>query len=362
MNLLDSMNLYLRIVERASFTAAANDLGVPRATATNAIKALERRLGVRLLQRTTRHVALTSEGEAYAQRCRALLADLESMEDEFATVSVKGHLRVDIHGNLFRQFLLPHLMGFTTDHPQLTLHVGDGDRLVDLVREGVDCVVRAGEPVESGMIVRRLALLDEITVASPQYLAKHGTPMCIPDLHTQSHRMIGFASSRTGTVLPLEFVEPQGVRLVTISSPVTVNSSDTSAALARMGFGLTQAPRFRFEQDLASGVLVEVLPNCPPTPTPVSVLYPSQRYVPRRLRVFIDWLALVFSQMKVVGEIAETPSSQGKSKAVGHQMVPAAGSPEVVSPRPTGLDASRPRGASGSAGSESISRHRRRST
>lgn len=294
MDLLQSMRLFVRIVERGSFSEAANDIGIPRATATNAIKALERRLGVRLLQRTTRHVAPTSEGETYAQRCRAFLSDLEAMEDEFTTSAVRGHLRIDVHGNLFRQLLLPRFGEFTAQHPELTLHIGDGDRLVDLVREGVDCVVRAGEQSDSGMIGRRLALMEEVTVASPSYLAAHGVPLIIDDLERQGHKMIGFVSSRTGLALPLEFTEAGATRLITLSSPLTVTSSDTSAALVREGYGLTQAPRFRFEDDLASGALVEVLPQNPPTPTPLSVLYPSQRYVSRRLRVFIDWLVQVF--------------------------------------------------------------------
>ncbi|QOG07390.1 LysR family transcriptional regulator [Aureimonas sp. OT7] len=294
MDLLQSMRLFVRIVERGSFSEAANDIGIPRATATNAIKALERRLGVRLLQRTTRHVAPTSEGETYAQRCRAFLSDLEAMEDEFTTSAVRGHLRIDVHGNLFRQLLLPRFGEFTAQHPELTLHIGDGDRLVDLVREGVDCVVRAGEQSDSGMIGRRLALMEEVTVASPSYLAAHGVPLIIDDLERQGHKMIGFVSSRTGLTLPLEFTEAGATRLITLSSPLTVTSSDTSAALVREGYGLTQAPRFRFEDDLASGALIEVLPQNPPTPTPLSVLYPSQRYVSRRLRVFIDWLVQVF--------------------------------------------------------------------
>jgi len=288
------MHLFVRIVERGSFSAAASDIGIPRATATNSIKALERRLGVRLLQRTTRHVAPTSDGETYVQKCRIFLSDLEAMEDEFATASVRGHLRIDVNGNLFRQVLLPRFDEFTAQHPELTLHIGDGDRLVDLVREGVDCVVRAGEVSDSGMVIRRLALMPEVTVASSAYVARHGMPGSIDDLHAQAHRMIGFVSSRTGAAMPLEFRDGEGTTLVTLPSTITVTSSDMSAALVRAGYGVTQAPRFRFEDDLASGVLVEILPLNPPTGTPLSVLYPSRRHMTRRLRVFIDWLVHVF--------------------------------------------------------------------
>jgi len=294
MDLLDSMRLFTRIVERGSFAAAADDVGIPRATATNTIKALERRLGVVLLHRTTRHVAATVDGDAYYHKCCAFIRDLEAMEDEFSTSSPKGHLRIDVHGNFFRQLLLPRFPEFRARYPDLTLHIGDGDRLVDLVREGVDCVVRAGEPDDSGLITRRLALLEEVTVASPDYLIRQGTPRRIEDLHAQAHLMIGFVSSRTGTALPLEFTEAGIVRHITLPSPLTVTSSDTSAALARAGFGIAQAPRFRYAEDLAAGSLMEILPNNPPTPTPISVFYPSQRHVSRRLRVFINWLVAVF--------------------------------------------------------------------
>ncbi|MER8373658.1 LysR family transcriptional regulator [Mesorhizobium sp. M1406] len=312
MDLLNSMRLFVRIVERGSFSSAAGDIGIPRATATNTIKALERRLGVSLLQRTTRHVAPTMDGDAYYHRCRALIRDLEAMEDEFAASPPKGHLRIDVHGNLFRQLLLPRFSEFTARYPELTLHIGDGDRLVDLVREGVDCVVRAGELDDSGMVVRRLALLEEVTVASPDYLAKHGTPACLEDLHSQGHRMIGFVSSRTGIVLPLEFTDNGSVHHVTLSSPLTVNSSDTSAALARAGFGLVQAPRFRFEEELASGSLIDILPNNPPTPTPLSVLYPGQRHVSRRLRIFINWLVDVFGDLQSEPRFLSPSSDKGR--------------------------------------------------
>lgn len=313
MDQLDSMRLFVRIVERGSFTLAANDLGIPRATATNAIKALEKRLGTRLLHRTTRHVAPTLDGEAYHQRCRAFLADLEAMEDEFTTSSPRGLLRIDVHGNLFRQLLLPRLTEFTARYPELTLHIGDGDRLVDLVREGVDCVVRAGEPENSGMIVRNLARLEEITVASPEYLAKNGIPHSLEDLHAQGHKMIGFVSSRTGSTLPLEFTEAGTIRNIMLPSSLTVTSSDTSAALARAGFGLTQAPWFRFAEDLASGTLVEILPDNRPTPTSISALYPSHRHVSRRLRVFINWLVEVFSDTRCVGHNSLDPRKSADS-------------------------------------------------
>lgn len=287
MDRLATLNLFVRIFERSSFSAAAADCGVSRPVATAAIKALEARLGTRLLQRSTRHVQPTVEGEAYYHRCVAILADLEDA-DRGAGGAVAGVVRVDVVGHLARTTLLPALPEFLARHPALTVHLGEGERFVDLVREGVDCVVRAGELADSDMVVRRLGMMEEITVASPAYLAKHGTPLTPDEL--DGHRMIGFVSSRTGKLLPLEFTRDGSVIEIALPARVLVGGADTSASAARFGLGLSQAPRYRFADDLASGALVEVLADFPPMPTPLSVLYPSNRQLSPRVRVFVDWL------------------------------------------------------------------------
>ncbi|CAO3432424.1 LysR family transcriptional regulator [Azospirillum argentinense] len=288
MDRLDTLRLFVRIVDRGSFSAAAADCGVSRPVATAAIKALEHRLGTRLLQRSTRHVQPTLEGEAYHRRCVAILADLEDA-DRGANGAVAGLVRVDVAGHIARTVLLPALPDLLAKHPALNVHLGEGERLVDLVREGVDCVVRAGALANSDMVVRRLGTMPEITVASPSYLAAHGRPQTPDDL--AGHQMIGFVSSRTGQPLPLEFTRDGQVVEVPLPARVLVSGADTSAAAARLGLGLVQAPRYRFAGDLASGTLVEVLADFPPTPTPLSVLYPSNRQLSPRVRVFVDWLA-----------------------------------------------------------------------
>ncbi len=293
MDKMDAMRLFTRIVERRSFSAAAGDLGLPRSTATEAMKQMEARLGVRLLQRTTRHVAPTPDGEAYYRRCLGILADIDEAEGAFSGAQLRGVLRLDVHGTLARHFVVPRLPAFLDRHPGLDLHLGEGDRLVDLVREGVDCVVRAGEPQDSGMVVRRLGLLPEATCASPAYLARAGTPATPGGL--DGHQMVGFVSSATGEVMPLEFTIEGEVRPVLLRCRVTVTGADMSAAMARLGLGLIQAPRYRLEEDFASGALVEVLADYPPPPLPVSVLYPHSRQLSPRVRAFVDWLAQVFA-------------------------------------------------------------------
>ncbi|GBQ08685.1 LysR family transcriptional regulator [Acetobacter cerevisiae] len=287
MDRLATLDLFIRIVDRGSFSAAAAACGVSRPVATAAIKALEQRLGTRLLHRSTRHVRPTEEGVAYYRRCVAILADLEDA-DRGASGAVAGLLRADVIGRLARMLLLPALPDFLARHPALTVHLGEGERFVDLVREGVDCVVRAGNLPDSDMIVRPLGVMEEVTVASPAYLARYGTPASPEDLG--GHQMIGFVSSRTGQSLPLEFTRGEEVIEVSLPARLLVGGVDTYAEAARQGFGLVQVPRYGFVEDLAMGTLIEVLPDFPPTPTPLSVLYPSNRQLSPRVRVFVDWL------------------------------------------------------------------------
>jgi DNA-binding transcriptional LysR family regulator len=289
----DAMRLFARIVERRSFTLAAQDLELPRSTVTEVVKKLEARLGVRLLERTTRQVRPTLDGEAYYQRCLAILAEIEEAEAAFTGAKPTGLLRVDVHGTLARHFMLPGLPGFLERYPGIQLRIGEGDRYVDLVREGVDCVLRVGKPTDSSMIGRQIALLEEGTYASPAYLECHGVPASPDDLG--DHDMIGFVSSASGSVIPLEFQVDGALRQLALPHAVSVAGAEMYVSLARLGMGLIQVPRYRVQEDLARGSLVEVLAGHPPSPSPVYVLYPQNRQLSPRVRVFIDWISAEFA-------------------------------------------------------------------
>jgi DNA-binding transcriptional LysR family regulator len=289
-----SLRLFVRVVERGSFSGAAADRGIPRSTATEVIRQLEQRLGARLLDRTTRHVAPTPDGEQYYRRCLAILADLDDAESVLRDSEPHGPLRIDAPGLLTRTFILPALSAFLERYPRIQIQFGQSDRLVDLVREGIDCAIRVGTPADSDLILRRLGTIAEVTVASPAYLERRGSPTSIDDL--DGHEMVGFLSSRTGEVMPLEFSVDGALREVRLPVRVSANHSDTTADLARRGFGLIQAPRYRFIEELKAGTLVEVLPDCPPSPTPLSALFPQSRQSAPRLRVFLDLAADVFQR------------------------------------------------------------------
>jgi DNA-binding transcriptional LysR family regulator len=238
-------------------------------------------------------VRSTLDGEAYYQRCLAILDEIEEAEAAFTGAKPSGLLRVDVHGTLARHFMLPGLPDFLDRYPGIQLRIGEGDRYVDLVREGVDCVLRVGKPVDSSMVGRQIASLQEGTFASPAYLARHGTPGTPDDLG--AHHMIGFVSSATGGVLPLEFQVNGTSRAITLPHAVSVAGADIYVAMARLGLGLIQVPRYRVQDDLANGSLVDVLVDCPPEPSPVYVLYPQNRQLSPRVRVFIDWLSAEFA-------------------------------------------------------------------
>jgi DNA-binding transcriptional LysR family regulator len=294
----DAMRVFTRIVERRSFTKAADDLGLSRSSVTDAIKELEARLGVRLLQRTTRHVSPTLDGEAYYRRCVTLISDVEDAEAGFTGVKPSGLVRIDVHGTQARYFLLPDLQRFLNAYPDIRLHIGEAHQPLDMVREGFDCMLRAGElTVDSALIRRRLATLERGTFASPGYISRFGMPETVDSLEADGHHMVGFYAPDAPEVAPFDFLIDGKPRRLSLPSFITVTGPETNVASACTGLGLIQAPRYRAAAELASGKLVEVLPRFPPSTLPVHVLYSHTRQLSPRLRVVIDWMAERFKSM-----------------------------------------------------------------
>jgi DNA-binding transcriptional LysR family regulator len=293
MDRIDVMRLFVRIVDRGSFAQAARDLSVPRPTATHAIQRLEAELGVRLLERTTRTVRPTLDGAMYQKRCIQVLADIDELTSAFTHAEPKGPLRVDMQGTIARFFILPALPGFATRYPDIALVLSEADRMVDLVAEGFDCVVRAGELADSSLVARRIASFEQVTLASPSYLRKHGVPLT-PD-HLGGHRMVAYTASSTGQPYPMEFMVAGQQVDMPLPYDIVVRGAEIYTASAVAGFGLIQVPRYRVEHQIASGELVPLLQDFPPPRMPVSVLYPHSRHLSSRLRVFIDWLVALFA-------------------------------------------------------------------
>lgn len=292
MDKFEAMRVFTRVVERRSFTRAAEDLRLPRSSVTDAIKGLEARLGVRLLVRTTRQVSPTLDGEAYYQRCVNLIADLEDAEGAFAGTKPKGLVRIDVHGTQARHFLLPGLAKFLDTYPGLQLHISEVHQPIDMVREGYDCILRAGPLSDSPLISRKLAELNRGTFASPAYIERFGMPQSLDDL--DQHQIIGLFAPDASNVSPFVFMDCGKAREITPPSIVTVTGPETNVACACLGIGLIQVPRYRVAPELSQGTLIEVLSSYPPTSLPVYVLYPHSRQLSPRVRVVIDWMAEQF--------------------------------------------------------------------
>jgi DNA-binding transcriptional LysR family regulator len=293
MDRIQAMRVFMRIVERGSFAQAARDLQIPRPTVTHTIQELEALLGTRLLERTTRHVRPSLDGGAYYERCARLIADLEEMESAFRGATPHGPLRVDLQGTLARHFVLPALPEFVERYPDIELRLGEGDRMVDLIQEGVDCALRAGDLEDSSLISRRVAALEQVTCASPAYLARYGVPRSLNDL--DAHRMVKYVASSTGQSYPLMFLEGGKSRLVSLDGPLTVTGAEIYTAAAIAGFGLIQVPRYRIEYQLQNDLLRLVLPDLALPPMSVSVVYAQNRHLSPRVRVFVDWVREIFA-------------------------------------------------------------------
>ena len=293
MDRLEAMRLFTRVVDRRSFTEAAHDLDIPRSTATQVIRQLENRLGVRLLQRTTRTVMPTLDGEAYYRRCLAILDDVEDAEGAFSGAVPKGMLRVEVQGTIARHFLMPGLPQFFARYPDIEIAMSESDRWVDVVREGVDCVLRYGALPDSDLVARTVIALERITCAAPAYIERYGSPATPDDL--AQHRAVGLRSLTSGALAPFEFVDTQGLMRIDVPAPFSVTGTESYLDGVRLGLGLAQMPVFHVERDLAEGRLRRILPEHKVPSAPVSVLYPRSRQLSPRVRVFIDWIVQQFS-------------------------------------------------------------------
>jgi len=296
MDRLDAMRLFTRIVELGSFSRAADERGLPRATATYAIKELEARLGTRLLERTTRQVRPTLDGHAYYERCVHLLAELEDAESALGHTAANpcGTLRLDLHGAHATHIVLPRINEFRARYPHMELKISSGDRLVDLVREGIDCVIRAGTPKDSSLVARRLAVMPEAICASADYLARHGVPSHPDDL--LRHQAVGFFASGRDSTYPFELVVDGQPREYQLAGWLSVNDASSYLVAAQQGCGLIQLPRYRVQEHLDDGSLVEVLASWHSPGLPVSAMYPYHRQLSPRVRVFVDWAAMLYRE------------------------------------------------------------------
>lgn len=290
MDRIQAMQIFIRVAEAGSFVRAAETLSLPASTVTSSIKGLEKYLQVRLLNRTTRRVSLTPEGVEYLAQCREIIALIEHTEASLSD-SVRrpqGPLRIDMPGGIAHFIVMPNLKDFYRRYPDIYLMIGVSDRQVDLVQEGVDCVIRTGELLNSTLVARPLGKFRWITCASPDYLREYGIPRSPGDL--SNHRAIHYFSGQTRRTSELRFVQGTEALSVSVSGQAAVNETGLYIKMCLEGFGLAQLAESVVSEHLQKGSLVEVLADWQPPSVPVTLLYPHQRFLSPAVRAFADWI------------------------------------------------------------------------
>lgn len=288
---------FVRVSELSSFTRAGESLGLPKSTVSEHIHMLEALVGARLLHRTTRRVRATQDGLVLYERCKDLLANMDELEGLFRQdgLVLTGKLRIDMSAGFARTLVLPHLGEFLQRYPQVQVEISCTDRLVDIVREGFDCVLRVGELTDASHVARRLGRLAMVNCASPAYLATYGTPRTPEDL--AGHYLIHYVSVLGTRSEGFTYMHQGKILSRDMPAMVTVSNVDAYEAACLGGLGIIQAPLLGNKQLLESGQLVAVLEDYPPPPMEVSLLYAHRRYLPQRARVFMDWLAELVEQV-----------------------------------------------------------------
>lgn len=285
-----AMQLFIRVAELESFTRAAESLGLPKGSISRQIQALENHLGTQLLHRTTRRVQLTQDGMVYYERAKDLLINLDELDGLFLhdPSTLSGRLRVDMPVAVAKNLVIPRLPTFVQQYPGLEIELSSSDRLVDVIREGFDCVVRVGTLKDSGLIARPLGKLSVINCASPDYLARFGYPETLEDL--SGHAVVHYAVNLGTRPQGFEVYRDNATQWIKTGGILTVNSTETYHAACLAGLGIIQAPRIGVREALRSRKLVEILPQYRAQPMPVSLIYPHRRNLSRRVHLFMEWL------------------------------------------------------------------------
>lgn len=296
MDRIAAMNAFVRVVEAGTFTKAADTLDVPNATVTRLIQALEQELKVRLLHRTTRSVTVTPEGATYYERVIRLLADLADIEASASQSLAKpsGRVKVETAAAIGSLVIVPSLAEFYRDFPEVEIDLGAGNRRADLVAEGIDCAIRMGEVTEQMLVARRIGEFHFTTCATPEFLAVHGTPATPEDLRERP--TIGMSSARSGRPLPFRFANAAGDVDLQLPHRLVVNDTNAYLAAGLAGLGIIQAPAYAVHSAIQGGHLVPMLGEWHTPGFPVHVIYPPNRYLSAKVRVFIDWIVALFER------------------------------------------------------------------
>jgi len=287
MDTLEAMAMFVRVVERGSFSAVARELGTTQPTVSKQINALEKRLGGRLIARSTRQLSLTDEGLRYYKQCRDILAAVDSAEHSFQTgrEAVAGPLRIASSVSFGRLHIAPRLQGFLEHYPEVTVDLLLSDQNVDLVSEGMDVAIRIGELKDSSLIARQIGLTRRLLVAAPDYLERHGTPQTAEELSLHNCILFNLLADFD------TWVFDAGQYHVQVKGNVRSNNSEAIRQMVLSGLGISLAPSWLYRRDIALGRVVQLLPTLTPSALPIHALLPANRRQSARVRAFVDYLA-----------------------------------------------------------------------
>ena len=297
MDKLKAIDVFVRVVDLGSFTRAADALGIPKATASTLVQDLEATLGVRLLQRTTRRVGLTADGAAYYERCVRILDDVREADESVSSRHglPEGRLKVDMPTSMARLLMHRAIPELLQRYPGLQLEVGCSDRLINVVTEGVDCVLRVGELRDPSLVARRVGEMRMVTVASPAYLARHGTPQHPLELMQPPHRCVHYFVA-PGKVGPFDFRRGDETLAITPPGPLSVNDSNAYWDACVAGLGVGQLGDLVLDAPAHAGLLQPILTDWCAGVWPVHVVFPSNRHLSTRVQAFVEWAAEQFAE------------------------------------------------------------------
>lgn len=302
MDKFSAMQAYVRVVEAGTFTKAADSLNLPKPTVTRLIQTLETHLQTKLLNRTTRRVTVTADGAAYYDRAVRILGEMDELESSMsrAKANPRGRLRIDVGASVGQMLLIPALPDFHVRYPDIQIDLGVTDRPVDLVGENVDCVLRGGEITDQSLVARRIGEFHLVLAATPAYLKRHGMPRHPTDLEDERHRVINYFSHRTGRPFPFNFQKGDERIELTGQHIVSVNDSNANLAAGLAGLGIVRTTTFMARPHFDSGALVPLLLDWCADTIPIHVVYPPNRHLSTKLRVFVDWAADLFARSDLI--------------------------------------------------------------
>ncbi|HDR8964299.1 TPA: LysR family transcriptional regulator [Burkholderia vietnamiensis] len=295
---LHAMSVFSQVARLGSFTAAAEMLGISAASASTLVRRLEEHLGATLLQRSTRCVRLTTEGEQYQEHCQRILGEIELMQQQLSGAGkiARGRLAVDLDQEVAHS-VLPFLPVFRANHPEVGLRVDVGGDADGLIANGVDCAVVVGQLADSSLRSRRVGHFHAVTVASPDYLKARGTPVDPDSLHC--HDVIHYTPRRFGPVREFRYTVDGAETRLKLAERISVNDVRSAVRYAVEGVGIAQVSERMVAEELAKGTLVSILGEYGPPPLPISVLYPDRRQVPMSIRAFIDWMQTQLRDLEI---------------------------------------------------------------